>query len=74
MSGDGVECEPFRIIYIGSLLIYENNCYLQVYLYVCDYQTVDTQMQIYLIDNLFLRLMKIIFLQNSLTTVVLQYN
>ena len=31
---DGVECKPFTIISIGSLLLYDNKYYLQVYFYM----------------------------------------
>ena len=29
---DGVECESFKVISIGSLLVYVNKYYLQIYL------------------------------------------
>ena len=29
---DDIECESFTVISIDSLLVYENKCYLQVYL------------------------------------------
>ena len=34
---DCVECESFTFISIGSLLVYENKCYLQLYLGNCAY-------------------------------------
>ena len=35
--GDDIECESFAVISSDSLLVYENKCYLQVYLdnYAC---------------------------------------
>ena len=50
---DGVECESFAIIYIDSLLVYENKYYLQVYLDSCTYKIVNTEMTDYLDDNIF---------------------
>ena len=50
---DGVECESFAVIFIASLLVYENKYYLQVYLDNCAYKIVDKQMIDYLDDNLF---------------------
>ena len=39
-----VECDSFRIIYIDSILVYENKYYLQVYYYKCAYEIVGKQM------------------------------
>ena len=41
---DGVECESFTIIFIDSLLVYENKFYLQVYLDSCTYKIVNIEM------------------------------
>ena len=38
---DGVECKSFTIIFVDSLLVYENKYYLQVYLDNCAYKIVD---------------------------------
>ena len=35
--GDDIESESFTVIYIDSLLVYENKYYLQVYLDNCAY-------------------------------------
>ena len=48
-----LECESFSIIYIDSLLAYENKYYLQVYLDTCGYRIVNSQRIDYLDDNLF---------------------
>ena len=48
---DGVECELFTVIFIDSLIVYENKYYFQVYLGSCVYKTVDNQMTDYLDDN-----------------------
>ena len=50
---DGVECESFTIISLGSLLVYENKFYLQIYSDNFAYKIVNTQMIGYLHDNLF---------------------
>ena len=34
---DDVECEHFTVIFINSLLVYENKHYFQVYLGSCAY-------------------------------------
>ena len=39
-----IECESFTVISIGSLLVYENKYYLQVYLDNCAYKIVNKQM------------------------------
>ena len=48
-----VEFEFFTIIFVGSLLAYENKYYLQVYIDNFTYKIVDTQMIDYLDDSLF---------------------
>ena len=55
VPGDGVKCDSFIITSIDSLLVYENKCYLQVYLDKWTYKIVSTQAQMldYLDDNLF---------------------
>ena len=53
MSEDGVECKCFTIIWVDSLLVYDNKYYTQVYLENCPYKTVDNQMIDYLDGNLF---------------------
>ena len=53
MPEDDIECESFTVISIDSLLIYENNYYLQVYLDNCVYKIVNKEMTDYLDDNLF---------------------
>ena len=53
MPEDDIECESFTVISIDSLLIYENNYYLQVYLDNCVYKIVNKEMIDYLDDNLF---------------------
>ena len=50
---DDAERESFTTISIDSLLVYENKCYLQVYLENCAYKTVNKQMIDYLDENLF---------------------
>ena len=42
--GDGVKCEYFAIISVGSWLVYKNKYYLQVYLNNCAYEIVNTVM------------------------------
>ena len=39
---DCVQCEPFTIISIDSLLVLKRKYYLQVYLENCDYKIVNT--------------------------------
>ena len=53
MPQDGTECESFTVIFIDSLLVYENKYYLQVYLDNCAYRISDKQMIGYLDDNFF---------------------
>ena len=50
---DGVECEPFTIISINFLLVYQNRYYLELYLNSFVYQILNKQMIDYLYDNLF---------------------
>ena len=50
---DDIECESLTVISIDSLPVYENKCYLQVYLDNCAYKTVNKQMTHYLDENLF---------------------
>ena len=50
---DGVECESFAIIFIDSLLTYDNRLYLQAYLDNCAYKIVDRQITDYLVEYLF---------------------
>ena len=47
------ECESFIIIFIDSLLVYENKYYLQVYLDNCAYKIVNIPMINYLDYHLF---------------------
>ena len=48
-----IECDSFTVISFDSLLVYENNYYLQVYLDNCTYKIVNKQMTNYLDQNLF---------------------
>ena len=51
---DDMKCEPFTVIFIDSLLVYENKYYLQIYLYNnFAYKIANEQMTDYLDDNLF---------------------
>ena len=50
---DGVECEPFTIISINFLLVYQNKYYLELYLNSFVYQVLNKQMIDCLYDNLF---------------------
>ena len=69
---DDVELESFIIITINSLLAYQSNYYLQVYLGNYAYKIVDKQLIDYF-DNHFLSPMKISFLilRNGSLNVVL---
>ena len=49
----GIECESFAVIYIDSLLVYKNKYYLQIYLDICPYKTVDKRMIYYLGESTF---------------------
>ena len=51
--GDDIECESFAVISIDSLLVYESNCYLQVYLDNYASKIVEKQMIDYFGENLF---------------------
>ena len=51
-KGD-IECESFTVISIDSLHVYENKCYLQVYLDNCAYEIENKQMTDYLDENIF---------------------
>ena len=53
MPEDDAEYEFFIVISIDFLLVYENKCYLQVYLDNCAYKVENTEMVDYLDDNLF---------------------
>ena len=50
---DDVECDPFTVISIDSLLVYQNKYYLQVYLDNCTYKIVAKQTVDYFGDNFF---------------------
>ena len=50
---DNIEWESFTVIFVDSLLIYENEYYLQVYLENCVYKIVSRQMTDYLNGNVF---------------------
>ena len=50
---DDIECETFTVIFVDSLLVYENKYYLQVYLDNCTYKIVNKQMTDYLDENIF---------------------
>ena len=45
---DDIECEFFTVIFIDSLLVYDQKYYLQVYLDNCAYNIVKKQMTDYL--------------------------
>ena len=51
-----IECESFTVISIDSLLVYENEYYLQVYLDNCAYKSVHKQMTDYLDENLMINI------------------
>ena len=48
-----IKCESFTVIYIDSLLAYENKYYIQVHLDNFAYKIVNKQMTAYLDENLF---------------------
>ena len=52
MSEDDIDCESFAAIFVDSLLVYENKCYLQVYLGTCAHKFSNKLMADYLDDNL----------------------
>ena len=47
------ECEPFTVISIDALLVYEEKYYLQEYVDNCAYKIVNKQMIDYLDENIF---------------------
>ena len=53
MPGDDIEFEFFTVIFIDSLLLYDNGYYIQVYLDNCAYKTVGKHMEDYLGENVF---------------------
>ena len=53
MPEDYIECESFTVIFYDSLLVYENKCYLQVYLENCGYKIGKKKVADYLNENLF---------------------
>ena len=53
MPEDDIECESFIVIFIDSLLVYENQYYLKTYLSNCAYKIVNKQMTDYLHENVF---------------------
>ena len=53
VSEDNIECWYFIAISVGSLLVYENKYYLQVYLGNCPYKIVDKRIIDYLGENPF---------------------
>ena len=48
-----VECKSFTIISIDYLLVYESKYHVEVYLYKCAYETINTEILDNLDDNLF---------------------
>ena len=53
VAEDDIECEPFTIIFVDSLLIYCKKYYFQVYSDKCPYKIVNKQKINYLDENLF---------------------
>ena len=53
VSEDDIECESFIVFSIDSLLVYQNKCYLQVYLDNCAYKIANKKMADYFDENLF---------------------
>ena len=53
MLEDDIECESFTVIYIDSLLVYNEKYYLQVFLNNCAYKFVNKQMTDYVDENVF---------------------
>ena len=53
MLEDDIECESFTVIYIDSLLVYNQKYYLQVFLNNCAYKFVNKQMTDYVDENVF---------------------
>ena len=50
---DDIECEFFTVISIDSLLVYNEEYYLQVFLDNCAYKIINKQMKDYFDENLF---------------------
>ena len=50
---EGIKCSSFKIVSIDSLLVYESNYFLQVYLDSYTYKIVNTQLVNYFGDCLF---------------------
>ena len=53
MLEGNIKSKSFTVIFIDSLLVYENKYYLQVYLDNCAYKIVNKQMPNYLDENIF---------------------
>ena len=53
MPEDNINCDSFTVIFIDSLLVYENKYYIQVYLDNYADKIVNKQMADYFDDNLF---------------------
>ena len=53
MLEDDIECESFTVIYIDSLLVYNEKYYLQVFLNNCAYKFVNKQITDYADENVF---------------------
>ena len=53
MPEDNIECGPFTVISIDSLLVYEKKYYLQLYLEICANKITGKRMMDYLGGNLF---------------------
>ena len=53
VTEDNIACEPFTVIFIDSLLVFENKYFLEISLDSCAYKTVNKQMVDYLDENLF---------------------
>ena len=68
---DGVKFEYFAIISVGSLLVYKNKYYLQVYLNNCAYEIVNTVMIDHFDDNI-LKVEKFLEVLVSFINVVLR--
>ena len=52
MPEDNIECGPFTVISIDSLLVYEKKYYLQLYLEICANKITGKRMMDYLGGNL----------------------
>ena len=53
LAEDDIEWKSFKVISIDSLLVYDKEYYLQVYLDNCANKTVNKQMTDYLDENIF---------------------